>query len=144
MRNKFSALRLQNKIFIAYGFIFLVMFGVIFGSTTFLIRLAFKREIDSYVETLQAQVSNKYRAFVETVEKKVHAAATDVRLHRAIERQSDYVYLPATEFDLLAYGTPDGKLLYPDFGGRRTHGHIIPWKTERGIYDSEVFHSKAI
>ena len=119
MRNKFSALRLQNKIFIAYGFVFLVMFGVIFGSTTFLIRLAFKREINNYVETLQAQVSNKYRVFVETVEKKVHAAATDVRLHRAIERQSSSPYLPATEFDLLEYGTPDGKLLYPDFGVRR-------------------------
>lgn len=95
------------------------MFGVIFGSTNFLIRLAFKREIDNYVETLQAQVSNKYRAFVETVEKKVHAAATDVRLHRAIERQSPSPYLPATEFDLFAYGMPDGKLLYPDFGVRR-------------------------
>ena len=132
MRNKFSALRLQNKIFIAYGFVFLVMFGVIFGSTTFLIRLAFKREIDSYVETLQAQVSNKYRAFVETVEKKVHAAATDVRLHRAIERQSDYVYLPATEFDLLAYGTPDGKLLYPDFGGRRDARTYNPLENREG------------
>ena len=119
MRKKFSALRLQDKIFIAYGFVFLVMFGVIFGSTNFLIRLAFKREIDNYVETLQAQVSNKYRAFVKTVEKKVHAAATDARLYRAIERQSSRPYLPATEFDLLEYGTPDGKLLYPDFGVRR-------------------------
>ncbi|MXY27704.1 HAMP domain-containing protein [Candidatus Poribacteria bacterium] len=132
MRNKFSALRLQDKIFIAYGFVFLVMFGVIFGSTNFLIRLAFKREIDSYVKTLQAQVSNKYRAFVETVEKKVHAAATDVRLHRAIERQSDYVYLPATEFDLLAYGTPDGKLLYPDFGGRRDARRYDPLESREG------------
>ncbi len=132
MRNKFSALRLQDKIFIAYGFVFLVMFGVIFGSTNFLIRLAFKREIDSYVETLQAQVSNKYRAFVETVEKKVHAAATDVRLHRAIERQSDYVYLPATEFDLLAYGTPDGKLLYPDFGVRRDARRYDPLENREG------------
>ena len=108
------------------------MFGVIFGSTNFLIRLAFKREINSYVETLQAQVSNKYRAFVETVEKKVHAAATDVRLHRAIERQSDYVYLPATEFDLLAYGTPDGKLLYPDFGVRRDARRYDPLENREG------------
>ncbi len=132
MRNKFSALRLQDKIFIAYGFVFLVMFGVIFGSTNFLIRLAFKREIDNYVETLQAQVSNKYRAFVETVEKKVHAAATDVRLHRAIERQSSAPYLPATEFDLLAYGTPDGKLLYPDFGVRRITRTYNPLENQDG------------
>ncbi len=132
MRNKFSALRLQDKIFIAYGFVFLVMFGVIFGSTNFLIRLAFKREIDNYVETLQAQVSNKYRAFVETVEKKVHAAATDVRLHRAIERQSSAPYLPATEFDLLAYGTPDGKLLYPDFGVRRGTRAYNPLENQEG------------
>ena len=147
MRNKFSALRLQDKIFIAYGFVFLVMFGVIFGSTHFLIHLAFKREIDNYVETLQAQVSNKYRAFAKTVEKKVHAAATDARLHHAIERQSSHSYLPATEFDLLEYGTPNGKLLYPDFGVRRDartynslenrEGHIrlrnIPQQSDIGL-----------
>lgn len=117
MRNKLSALQLQDKIFIAYGFVFLVMFGVIFGSTNFLIRLAFKREIDSYIETLRAQISNKYRVFVENVQKDVHTAATDVRLHRAIEMQSLHLYLPVPEFDLLAYGTPDGKLLYPDLRG---------------------------
>ena len=118
MRKKLSALRLHDKIFIAYGFVFLVMFGVIFGSTNFLIRLAFKREIDSYIETLQAQISNKYRAFVETVQKNVHTTATDVRLHRAIKRQLAHLYLPASEFDFLEYGAPDGKLLYPDLGGR--------------------------
>ena len=132
MRNKFSALRLQDKIFIAYGFVFLVMFGVIFGSTNFLIHLAFKREIDSYVETLQAQVSNKYRAFVKTVEKKVHAAATDARLHYAIERQSSSRYLPVTEFDLLEYGTPSGKLLYPDFGVRRDARTYNPLENREG------------
>ena len=147
MRNKLSTLQFHDKIFIAYGFVFLVMFGVIFGSTNFLIRLAFKREIDSYVETLQAQVSNRYRIFVEKVQKEVHAAATDVRLHRAIERQSDYPYLPIAEFDLLEYGTPTGKLLYPDLRARRgtrtynslenREGHIqlrnIPRQSEIGL-----------
>ena len=147
MKNKLSGLRFQDKIFIAYGLVFLVMFGVIFGSTHFLIRLAFKREIESYVETLQAQVSNRYRAFVEKVQKEVRAAATDVRLHRAIERQSPRTYLPAMEFDLLEYGTPNGKLLYPDLRARRgTHtynslesrdGHIrlknIPQQSDIGL-----------
>ncbi len=117
MRNRLSALRLQNKIFIAYGLVFLVMFGVILGSTYFLIRLAFKREIYSYIETLQAQISNKYRVFVESVQKDVHAAATDVKLHRAIEKQPPSPYLPIPEFDFLEYGTPEGKLLYPDLRG---------------------------
>ena len=147
MRNKLSTLQFHDKIFIAYGFVFLVMFGVIFGSTNFLIRLAFKREINSYVETLQAQISNRYRSFVEKVEKEVHTAATDMRLHRAIERQSFYTYLPIVEFDLLEYGTPDGKLLYPDLGegsGTRTYnslenreGHIqlrnIPQQSDIGL-----------
>ena len=147
MRNKLSTLQFHDKIFIAYGFVFLVMFGVIFGSTNFLIRLAFKREIDSYVETLQAQVSNRYRVFVEKVQKEVHAAATDERLHRAIERQSSYRYLPIAEFDLLEYGTPTGKLLYPDLrAGRGTRiynslenreGHIqlrnIPEQSDIGL-----------
>ena len=147
MKNKLSGLRFQDKIFIAYGLVFLVMFGVIFGSTHFLIRLAFKREIESYVETLQAQVSNRYRAFVEKVQKEVHAAATDARLHRAIERQSSRTYLPAMEFDLLEYGTPNGELLYPDLRARRgtrtysalesRDGHIrlrnIPQQSDIGL-----------
>ena len=147
MKNKLSGLRFQDKIFIAYGFVFLVMFGVIFGSTNFLIRLAFKREIDSYVETLQAQISNRYRSQIEKVQREVRAAATDVRLHRTIERQSSSTYLPVAEFDLLEYGTADGKLLYPDLrverGARRydslenREGHIqlrdIPQQRDIGL-----------
>ena len=147
MRNKLSTLQFHDKIFIAYGFVFLVMFGVIFGSTNFLIRLAFKREIDSHIETLQAQVSNRYRFFVEKVQKEVHAAAADVKLHRAIETQSVYPYLPAPEFDLFEYGTSNGKLLYPDLRvGRSTpaytslenrEGHIqlrnIPLQSDIGL-----------
>ena len=114
MRNRLSALHFQDRIFIAYGLVFLVMFGVVFGSTSFLIRLAFKREIDSYVETRQAQISNNYQAFLIKVQKDVHAAAADERLHRAIEMEPSFPYQPTSEFDLLEYGTPDGKLLYPD------------------------------
>ena len=114
MRNRLSALHFQDKIFIAYGFVFLVMFGTVFGSTSFLIRLAFKREIDSYVETRQAQISNNYQAFLNKVQKDVHAAAADERLHRAIEMGQSHPYQPTSEFDLFEYGTPDGKLLYPD------------------------------
>lgn len=119
MRNRLSALHFQDKIFIAYGFVFLVMFGAVFGSTSFLIRLAFKREIDSYVETRQARISNNYQAFLNQVQKDVHAAAADERLHRAIEIEQFYSYQPISEFDLFEYGTPDGKLLYPDLQMRR-------------------------
>ena len=123
------------------------MFGVIFGSTNFLIRLAFKREIDSHIKTLQAQVSNKYRSLIEKVQKEVHAAATDVRLHRAIERRAAYPYLPAPEFDLFEYGTSNGELLYPDLRVERSApaytslenraGHIqfrnIPQQSDIGL-----------
>ena len=147
MRNRLSGLRLHDKIFIAYGFVFLVMFGVVFGSTSFLIRLAFKREIDSYVERVQAQISNNYQKLLNKVEKEVSATANDVRLHRVIERESSSPYLPAPEFDLLEYGAPDGRLLYPDTGvSRRTpiytslndqDGHIqlryIPERSNLGL-----------
>ena len=147
MRNKLSGLRFHDKIFIAYGFVFLVMFGVVFGSTSFLIRLAFKREIDTYVETVQAQISNNYQKLLNKVQKEVHATGADVRLHRVIERESSSPYLPAPEFDLLEYGTPDGRLLYPDTRvGRRTRtynssdeeeGHIqlrnIPQQSDLGL-----------
>ncbi len=147
MRNKLSTLRFHDKIFIAYGFVFLVMFGVVFGSTSFLIRLAFKRDIDRYVEKIQAQISNNYQAFLNKVQKEVHATATDVRLHRVIERESSFPDLPAPEFDLLEYGTPDGRLLYPDTRvGRRNRtynpldnqeGHIqlrsIPQQSDLGL-----------
>ena len=114
MRNRLSGLRFHDKIFFAYGFVFLVMFGVVFGSTSFLIRLAFKKEIDDYVEKIQAQISNNYQVFLKKVQKEVHATATDVRLHRVIERESSSPYLPAPEFDFLEYGASDGRLLYPD------------------------------
>ena len=147
MRNRLSGLRFHDKIFIAYGFVFLVMFGVVFGSTSFLIRLAFKREIDTYVETVQAQISNNYQKLLNKVQKEVHATATDVRLHRVIERESSFPYLPAPEFDLLEYGAPDGRLLYPDTRvGRRARiynssdeeeGHIqlrnIPLQSDLGL-----------
>ena len=119
MRNRLSALHFQDKIFIAYGFVFLVMFGAVFGSTRFLIHLAFKREIDSYVETRQARISNNYQAFLNQVQKDVHAVAADERLHRAIEMEQFYAYQPISEFDLFEYGAPDGKLLYPDLQMRR-------------------------
>ncbi|RKU15691.1 hypothetical protein C6500_19295 [Candidatus Poribacteria bacterium] len=148
MRNRLSGLRFHDKIFIAYGFVFLVMFGVVFGSTSFLIRLAFKREIDTYVETVQAQISNNYQKLLNQIQKEVHATANDVRLHRVIERESgSFPYLPAPEFDLLEYGAPDGRLLYPDTRvGRRTRaykssdeeeGHIqlryIPQQSDLGL-----------
>ncbi|MCE2414402.1 HAMP domain-containing protein [Candidatus Poribacteria bacterium] len=147
MRNRLSGLRFHDKIFIAYGFVFLVMFGVVFGSTSFLIRLAFKREIDSYVERVQAQISNSYRKLLNKVQKEVHATATDVRLHRVIESESRFPYLPAPEFDLLEYGTADGRLLYPDTRvGQRTRTYnslddeegyiqlrIIPLQSDLGL-----------
>jgi signal transduction histidine kinase len=147
MRNRLSGLRFHDKIFIAYGLVFLVMFGVVFGSTSFLIRLAFKKEIDDYVEKIQAQISNNYQVFLNKIQKEVHATATDVRLHRVIERESSFPYLPAPEFDFLEYGASDGRLLYPDtkVGKRKRiynslddeEGHIqlrnIPKQSDLGL-----------
>ena len=136
MRNKLSALQFHDKIFIAYGFVFLVMFGVVFGSTNFLTRLAFKRDVDAYIEKLEAQVSNDYQGFLNDIQKQVHAIATDVRLHDIIEREaeSSHLYLPGPQFDLLEYGTADGKLLYPDTrAGRRTQVYTSSDDQERHI-----------
>ena len=132
MRNKLSALRFHDKIFIAYGFVFLVMFGVVFGSTSFLIRLAFRREINTYVETVQAQISNNYQKLLNQVQKEVHATANDVRLHDVIEREALLPYLPAPEFDLLEYGAPDGRLLYPDTRIGRRNPIYNPLDNEKG------------
>ena len=147
MRNRLSGLRFHDKIFIAYGLVFLVMFGVVFGSTSFLIRLAFKKEIDDYVEKIQAQISNNYQVLLNKVQEEVHATATDVKLHRVIERESSSPYLPAPEFDFLEYGASDGRLLYPDtkVGKRKRiynslddeEGHIqlrnIPKQSDLGL-----------
>ena len=132
MRNRLSTLQFHDKIFIVYGFVFLVMFGVVFGSTSFLIRLAFKREIDAHVETLRAQISNNYQAFLNKVEKDVHATAADERLHRAIERESRFAYLPTPDFDLFEYGTADGKLLYPNLETARNPRTYNPVDDEGG------------
>ena len=136
MRNRLSALPFHDKIFIAYGFVFLVMFGVVFGSTNFLTRLAFKRDVDTYIEKLEAQISNEYQDFLNNIQQQVHAIATDVRLHDIIEREaeSSHLYLPGPQFDLLEYGTADGKLLYPDTRvGRRTQVYTSAEDQERHI-----------
>ncbi len=147
MKNRLSALRFHNKIFIAYGFIFFVMFLVVFGITSFLIRRSFKKEIDNHAETLRAQISNNYQGFLNEVEKDVHATAADERLYRVIEREASDPYLPTPDFDLFEYGTADGKLLYPNLKtGRNPHtyhsldnegGHIqlryIPQQQDLGL-----------
>ena len=117
MRNKLSALQFQDKIFIAYGLIFLVMFLVVFGSTRLLIWFAFRGEIDTYVEKLQGTISNNYQVFLNKVQKDVQAASADEELHQVIARRgASFAYRPSSTFDLFEYGTPDGKLLYPNPG----------------------------
>ena len=108
------------------------MFGVIFGSTSFLIRRAFRREIETYVERIQAQISNNYQKLLNQIQKEVHATANDVRLHDVIERGAPFSYLPAPEFDLLEYGAPDGRLLYPDTRVGRRNPLYNPSDNEKG------------
>ena len=119
MKNRLSALPFRDKIFFAYGFVFLLMFLVIFLSTNFLIGIAFKREIETYVETLQVKISNSYQAFLNQVEKEVHTTAAEDSLRRAIKTKVSVPYQPTPDFNIFEYGTSDGKLLPPDPGGRR-------------------------
>lgn len=104
---------LQDKIFFAYGFVFFFMFGVVFGITNFLIRLAFDRQIEAYVEELESEVSNNYTVLVAKMRKEVTARAEAPALHRAILKgQSDGIRaLRDTELDVLEYGTAYGTLL---------------------------------
>ena len=89
------------------------MFGLIFGITHFLIRLAFDRQIEAYVEELESEVSNNYTLLVAKMRKEVASIAEAPALHSAILKgQSDGIrYLRDTEFDVLEYGTAYGTLL---------------------------------
>ena len=113
MKKLLAALPLQDKIFFAYAMVFLLMFGLIFGITHFLIRLAFDRQIEAYVEELESEVSNNYTLLVAKMRKEVAAVAEAPALHSAILKgQSDGIrYLRDTEFDVLEYGTAYGTLL---------------------------------
>ena len=113
MKKLLAALPLQDKIFFAYGMVFLLMFGLIFGITHFLIRLAFDRQIEAYVEELESEVSNNYTLLVAKMRKEVASIAEAPALHSAILKgQSDGIrYLRDTEFDVLEYGTAYGTLL---------------------------------
>ena len=113
LRTTKTALSLQDKIFSAYGIVFLLMFGLIFGITHFLIRLAFDRQIEAYVEELESEVSNNYTLLVAKMRKEVASIAEAPALHSAILKgQSDGIrYLRDTEFDVLEYGTAYGTLL---------------------------------
>ena len=113
MKKLLAALPLQDKIFFAYAMVFLLMFGLIFGITHFLIRLAFDRQIEAYVEELESEVSNNYTLLVAKMRKEVASIAEAPALHSAILKgQSDGIrYLRDTEFDVLEYGTAYGTLL---------------------------------
>ena len=113
MKKLLAALPLQDKIFFAYAMVFLLMFGLIFGITHFLIRLAFDRQIEAYVEELESEVSNNYTLLVAKMRKEVASIAEAPALHSAILKgQSDGIrYLRDTEFDILEYGTAYGTLL---------------------------------
>lgn len=109
----FTGWALQDKIFSAYGIVFLLMFGVVFGITKFLIRVAFDRQIEAYVEELESEVSNNYTVLIDKMRKEVTTRAEAPVLHRAILKgQSDGMRnLRDTEFDVLEYGTAYGTLL---------------------------------
>lgn len=113
LRNALRNTSLQDKIFFAYGIVFFFMFGVVFGITNFLIRLAFDRQIEAYVEELESEVSNNYTVLVAKMRKEVTARAEAPALHRAILKgQSDGIRaLRDTELDVLEYGTAYGTLL---------------------------------
>ncbi|RKU37158.1 hypothetical protein C6495_02545 [Candidatus Poribacteria bacterium] len=113
MKKLLPALPLHDKIFFAYAMVFLLMFGLIFGITNFLIRLAFDRQIEAYVEELESEVSNNYTLLVAKMRKEVASIAEAPALHSAILKgQSDGIrYLRDTEFDVLEYGTAYGTLL---------------------------------
>ncbi len=111
-RKTIAALPLRDKIFLAYGIVFLLMFGVVFGTTNFLIRVAFDRRIEAYVAELESEVSNNYTVLVDKVRKEVAAKAKAPGLHRAILKgQSDSRYLGETDLDIVEYGTAYGTLL---------------------------------
>ena len=111
--NALRTTTIQDKIFFAYAIVFLLMFGLIFGITHFLIRLAFDRQIEAYVEELESEVSNNYTLLVAKMRKEVASIAEAPALHSAILKgQSDGIrYLRDTEFDVLEYGTAYGTLL---------------------------------
>ncbi len=113
MRSKFSRLRFNDKIFLAYGFVFLLMFGVMFGITHVLTRLAFKRQMETYVEERNARISNQYSSFIRTIKRDVVAKANEPNVRSAILRgETDGRHLGETDFDIMEYGTAYGKVLF--------------------------------
>ncbi len=113
MRNKFSALRFHDKIFLAYGFVFLLMFGVMFGITNVLTRLAFKRQMEAYVEELDARISNQYSSFLREIKKDVETKSKEPSVRNAILRgETNGKHLGETDFDIIEYGTAYGRILF--------------------------------
>ena len=113
---RISALALQDKIFLAYGIVFILMFGVVFGITNFLIGVAFDRRVEAYVEELESEVSNNYTVLVDKMRKEVAEKAKAPALHRAILKGqygflADSGYFGETDLDIVEYGTAYGTLL---------------------------------
>jgi len=113
MRNKLSSLQLHDKIFFAYGFVFLLMFGVVFGITSFLTRLAFKRQMVNDVDALEVRVSNNYQVFLQGIRKEVAAKADEPAVRQAILNGAQLSgSLGETNFLMIEYGTTDRQPLF--------------------------------
>lgn len=113
MRNKLSSLQLHDKIFLAYGFVFLLMFGVVFGITNFLTRLTFKRQMANDVNTLEVRVSNNYQVLVQEIRREAAAKADEPAVRQAILSGAQLPEgLEETDFHIIEYGTADGQLLF--------------------------------
>lgn len=122
MRNKLSSLQLHDKIFLAYSFVILLMFGVVFGITSFLTRLAFKRQMANDADALEVRVSNNYQVFVQEIRKEVAAKADEPAVRQAILNGDQLPgSLEETNFHIIAYGTADGQFLFRK------------WETDPGI-----------
>ena len=126
--NKFSALRLQNKIFFTYGLVFLLMFAVTFGIANLLIDRTFDEQLDKDLFELRSNISKLYALFVNSIRDEVKAMGENGDILNAVRRaeRGGGREIPQTNFDVFECGNKKGILVLSKHGDDPRIGHKDP------------------
>ena len=128
IRNKLSALRLQNKIFFTYSLVFLLMFAVIFVIANLLIDRTFDEQIDKELFELRSNISKLYALFVNSIRDEVKVMGENKDIRNAVRSAEigGVREILQTNFDVFECRNTEGILVLSKRGDDPRIGHKDP------------------
>jgi signal transduction histidine kinase len=105
--------RIHHKIFLAYGAVFLVTIGGVFGAASLFIKRNFDLQIQQDAQAFRTRIADTIHRLRQDIEEKVRLETQDPFVFRAIRRK-DALSLPDMEksaLEILEYGDEQGVIL---------------------------------